>query len=141
MLRGVYSFEHFACLDIACSCTLAHQLARVYFRINLALNGATPPAPPPQNQELQAIKDVLAAQVRRERDEIIKEAKLKGASLSVTDDDVADSGDRRYESNLLKDAGNAAYAKANTMCVLVSLICLHYCPRLTARYHTLYPKP
>jgi hypothetical protein len=72
--------------------------------------------------------------VWRERDEIIKEARLKGASMSVTDDDIADSGDRRYESNLSKDAGNAAYAKANSMCVPVSFTCLHDCPRLTARY-------
>ena len=61
------------------------------------------------------IKEALAAQIRRERDEIIKAARSKAALSGITDDDIADSGDRRYESNLAKEAGNAAYANANSM--------------------------
>lgn len=65
-----------------------------------------------QNDELEAVKSALAAQCKRDREEAVKRARLAGKSL-MTDDEIADSGDRRYESNLSKEAGNTAYTTAN----------------------------
>ncbi len=66
------------------------------------------------NDSLESVKKALLEEKKKARSESQSQHSAE-ADSSITDEDIAASGDRQYESNLIKESGNEAYKKASQL--------------------------